>query len=250
MKKNSLILVYFMAIFLLSCLYSCKSGKQQDGAQDDPGLFKSKKQAVCIWNNTPLRKEPKRKGKWISGINLGEKVTYLGESSIDSNYKNREYYKVELSDETRGWAGSFGIVIDASTAAIKNETLLYKRPDMLTASDKTLEPVEFIAITEEKDGWIEVVGSRKRFKGWIKNENITKNNEDVAISVLAAKEFHKGIKNASIEELETFLEEIPYKNSGFLKILKNNLSEKKAEADEKEMLEAESEMMEADTTSE
>lgn len=249
MKKNSLTPVYFVAIFLLSCLYSCKSGKQE-GTKEDTGLFKSKKQAVCIWNGTPLRKEPKRKGKWLSGINLGEKVTYLGESKVDSNYKNREYYKVELSDETQGWAGSFGIVVDASTAAIKTETPLYKRPDMLTASDKTLEPVEFIVITEEKDGWIEVIGNQKRFKGWIKNENITNNDEDVAIAVLVAKEFPKGLDNATIEDLEAFIDELPYKKSGFVNILNKTLAEKKAEEDEKEMMEGESEMMEADTSNE
>lgn len=222
---------YFLlitAIFFGACKSSTEENTSETEATTEQVVVE-KVEAVCVSNGTPLRAEPNKEGKYLSSLNLGETFLYLGESATDSNDTRRKYYKVELSDGSVAWARTYGVKVDAKPAAITNNTPIYKRPDLVTKTDKELKVLEFIAIISEKEEWIEVVGEGSKKSGWIMKQNITTNMEDVATATLASKEL---LKNGEIQQdkIIEFIEASPYQSSQFIAYLQNMLDAQVEEA--------------------
>lgn len=217
--------------FLLATivLASCKNDTKTRDSQTAKALPAEKIIAVCIRSGVPIREEPHKEGKWISSMRLGETALYLGETVVDSTDKMREYYKLELSDGTVQWARSYGIILNAKPAAVISETSVYLRPELVTKTDKSFKQVEFLVIVNEKAEWVEVVGSEKRKKGWIKKENLSTEVEDVAIATLAHKEIMDDNGNILPEKLPDFLNNIPYRNA-LLAVYLQQLLDKQVES--------------------
>jgi hypothetical protein len=218
---------FVLAIFIFSIiLVSCKNeaGKSTDSSIKGAGSAK-KITAVCISNGVPIREEPHKEGKWISSMNLGETSEYLGESVIDSADRVREYYRLELSDGSVQWVQSYGILLDAKPAAVVSETPIYVRPDLVTKTDKSFKTVEFLAIVNEKDDWIEVVGAEKRKSGWIKKEAVSMQKEDVAVATLANKALIDKNGDIMLDKLPAFLDNLPYQNTRLASYLQQLLEE-------------------------
>ena len=110
---------------------------------------------VCIWDRAVLRTLPSLdNGKWISSVALGEKVSWLNETYIDSSDNNREFLKIRLSDGKEGWTLAYVLVRNAKPAAVTQKIQVYRRPDILTITDKVIEPMEMVAITKfDANGW-------------------------------------------------------------------------------------------------
>jgi hypothetical protein len=210
--------VLLLAILLLAC-----KGKP-------PHLKKSEVQAperiqaVCISTGTPLREEPRKEGKWISSLLLGEKMTYLSEMKADSANPQQEYYRVELSDGKIAWSRSYGILLNATPAAIIRATPVYKRPDMVTKTDKSFRIVEFVAVINEKEDWVEVVGAEKRKSGWIKKVSISTDPEEVAVATLAEKDLLDKTGAIQYAKLSAFLESLPNGNSQLARYLQDQMT--------------------------
>ncbi len=146
---------------------------------------------VCIYEGISLRSEPSsQKGKWLSGISLGEKVKILGETKFDSTSKI-EYTKIRLLDGSEGWASSNLIIANAKPAAITNVSYFYKRPDLSTVTANSFEALDLVAVTTEQGDWLEVVGRRRKSqgieKGWIHKGTISYDEKDVAVASMAAR---------------------------------------------------------------
>ena len=94
MKKINQLLLVFTA-FLISCAGNTETEEKATESE----IFE-KQETVCIWDGVPVRKAPSKDGKWVTQINLGETLYFLGETVIDSLDGDREYIKVELSDGT------------------------------------------------------------------------------------------------------------------------------------------------------
>jgi hypothetical protein len=203
-------------------LVACK-GKQSDTSVTEENTTQPIK-GVCISTGTPLREEPKKEGKWISSMMLGETLTYLGETVADSANPKQDYYKVELSDGKLAWARTYGILINAEPAAIISETPLYKRPDLVTKTDKSFKIVEFVAIIGEKDDWAEVVGAEKRKTGWVKKESLSTNAEDVAVATLAQKDLLDKDGAIQNDKLSAFIESLPDGNSQLARYLQDQMN--------------------------
>jgi hypothetical protein len=203
-------------------LFACKSKTYHPGNNDQKAP--ERMQAVCISTGTPLREEPRKEGKWISSMILGEKLTYLGETKADSANPQQEYYRVELSDGKLAWARSYGIIVNATPAAVIAKTPICKRPDLLTKTDKWFQVVEFVVVVSEKDDWVEVVGAEKRKNGWIKKSTISINADDVAVSTLAQKDLLN--KNGEIinDKLSVFIESLPEANSQLARYLQDQMT--------------------------
>lgn len=116
-----------------------------------------------------------------------------------------------MSDGTVGWAISNLIVLNAQTAAIMDEAVIYKRPDLLTITDKKFDKMEMVAIKDTSDDWIEVVGNQNKKTGWIKSKMVTENPEDVAVAILARKKIYKN-NDIDTRKIEEFISTLPYKN--------------------------------------
>lgn len=225
--------------FVLWSLSQISCDKKSDTANEEPSISKkaltSRLSAaettatVCVWDNVPLRAIPTRSGKWLSSISLGETVQWLGKTSIDSTDKNREYLNIKLSDGTTGWASSYGLIRDAKVGAIKAETPIYKRPDLLTITDKKFEMMDMLATTAEKGEWVKVVGEKRKKSGWIKSENITTHSEDVAVAILASKKLQQTNEMTESEQIEQIIAETPYPESFFIKKLREKISDSETE---------------------
>jgi hypothetical protein len=240
MKKINYALLIF-SIFLISC----------SGITNRENI--EKQQTVCIYDGVPVKEAPSKDGKWVSKINLGETLYFLGEEVVDSSDNNREYLKVELSDGKIAWAMSYGLIVNAKIAAVKENVPVYERPDLVTLTKNEFNTMDILAIEETKDNWIKVVGENKKIKGWIKQGVVTENKEDVAVAILASKQL---MKNGEIvlEKIEEFLENLPYKNSFFVGYIRSQVvveeveeAEEVSEEDVVEELVEETEMEEVES---
>ncbi|MFW5785040.1 MAG: hypothetical protein ACOCW1_02545 [Chitinispirillaceae bacterium] len=180
---------------------------------------------VCIWDQAAIRDTCSSKGKYIAGISLGEVVKFLGETGIDPSNSKREYLKVELSDGKSGWANAYCLARNARAAAVKDPAVIFKRPDVLTMTNEKFEPMDFVAVGEEKDEFVEVIGEKRNKKGWVKKEFLVETKEDVAMAVFISKKLAESNDLSEAEKLKQIIEMAPYPNSTFLTQIKTELAE-------------------------
>ena len=207
-------------IMIITSIMSCKPERQKEKEKAVGSSAKEKVPGVCIWDGIAFRKEPSRSSKIFSTLSLGESFLYLNEDAIDSAYKNQKYQNIELSDGSVGWAAGFGLIMNAKTGVVKSKVPLYKRPDLLTISDKEFSPMDIIAVTEETDNWAKVTGEKKRMEGWIKMSYISYNKEDIAFALLAKRELDVKDDKPLPEKIQTILDNNPYPNSMFVEVLR------------------------------
>jgi ribosome biogenesis protein Tsr3 len=207
-------------IILAASIISCKPERQKEKEKAIGSHAKDKVPGVCIWDGIAIRKEPSRNSSMLSTLSLGESFLYLNEEAIDSAYKNQKYLNIELSDGSVGWAAGFGLIMDAKTGVVKSKVPLYKRPDLLTISNKEFSPMDIIAVTEETDNWAKVTGEKKRMEGWIKMSYISYNKEDIAFALLAKRELNVNDEKPLPEKIQGILDDNPYPNSIFVEVLR------------------------------
>ena len=216
---------YYFLVFLVLFLFVFTLCQKETPSQDKVVVEEKRIDTISIWDGVALRAQPKRTGKWLASISLGERVFWLGESQVDSTNDQYEYLKVELSDGTVGWASKYVVVVDSQAGAVKKETPVYKRPDPLTMSDKMFEVMDMVAITDEKDGWVEVVGEKREKSGWIRSDYITKDKGDVTVAILAMKALREKDDIPLYQKIHEIIEKTAYPESIFIPILRQMMNE-------------------------
>ncbi|MBN2214340.1 MAG: SH3 domain-containing protein [Bacteroidales bacterium] len=202
--------------FLVIILFACKNRESQvveekADLQDIP--------SVCIWDRISVRNEPVRKAPVISNLNLGESVTYLGNSAVDSSYKNQVYCQIRLSDERTAWVPAFSLVTGAKPAVLVREVPVYLRPDLLTITDRSMGSMEIVAVAEESDDWIRFYSEKKKQDGWIKSDALSFNKEDIAFSLYAGRILNAETSAGLAEKIDSILKYNLYPNSVFVSLL-------------------------------
>nr|WP_288934029.1 SH3 domain-containing protein [uncultured Allomuricauda sp.] len=127
--------------------------------------------AICLWPKVGLRNKPGRKDtKYLTTIYFGETVEYLNEK--EKTEDDKEYLKVRLSDGSEGWVYEYLFTLGGELAIINNETVLYKRPDIMTFEGNKLEPMDMVVILkdEEQDDWHQIASMKREKKGWIQGD--------------------------------------------------------------------------------
>jgi len=213
MKKN-LILLFILPAFIL---FSCKSGGDSQGS-DSSGESEPVEQEVAVeevpavsifWGNLGLRDEPKKDGKWLTSIRMGENLTSLGITVFDSVNDTR-YLKIRLMDGTEGWTQSNLIVPNAKAAVLVSEGEIYSRPDLLNKTDKKFSKMDVVAVTVSEGEWIEVKGKRAEGtwveSGWIKPINISYEEYDIAVALYTRMALKEKEKEKQIQALEDILQ--------------------------------------------
>lgn len=183
-KLELLVIILMVLMSAFSCgersgQVAQKAGSEGAAIQEIP--------SVCIWDGASVRSEPSNKSKWLSSMTLGEKIIWSGLIKMDSSDNNREFFKVRLSDGKEGWTQTSLIVTNARPAVVTQKTLIYKRPDLLTISDREFEPMEIVAIAGEKETWLDVVGNERKKSGWLPNTSVSGKDADIAVATLAKK---------------------------------------------------------------
>lgn len=222
---------------LIACLFAltftgCKSDKESGEASAEQEATLSSEatanetEAVCIWDQISVRDLPSEKGKWLTSINLGEKVTYLGVKKVDS-VSERTYAKVRLSDGKEGWSLADFIIPEGRPAVFLHETEYYKRPDLMTKSGNSFLPMDIVAICSEQGDWVEVRGKRKDMtylsSGWVKPENISTKEVDLAVAKYASAAI-KETDDKKLAALKEIVENADFSSSHFIADLRDEIA--------------------------
>jgi hypothetical protein len=185
--------IVLLSSLLLLLFSSCKESSKDESASGDStsvaGSPSTPLLTFCLWNELSVRETPGEKGKYLTSIYLGEKLTLVGDTASEkAGTKRNGYHKVQLSDGKQGWVRNDFIAIDAIPAAFVVETNLCKRPDLATVTDKNFMTMDFVAARPTNDGWVEVTGKRTGDKwfssGYVKTEALTYKPIEVEFAVL------------------------------------------------------------------
>jgi hypothetical protein len=222
MRKNYFLFLFIAGYFMVSCSTSGNSDK----------IIKSV-EAVCIWDNAPLREAPGKNGRWLSGLSIGETVRYMKEEQIDSTeQKHIHYIKIQLKDGKEGWAQSDFVVINSKAATLKENAEMYSRPDLLNKSGKVFSQMDIIAVKSEKDGFIEVTGRRKGARwmesGWLRSNVVSYEDVDIAVAKFASKALEIADQNKREEAIMEIVSNSDFSSSVFIPMLK--IEEKEVES--------------------
>lgn len=215
-----------MALGIISC--SGNKNKETEGQTANLEETLKKVDAVSIWDGISVREAPNSGGKWISSISLGEKVLMTGKTAVDSSEDNREYVEIKLGDDKQGWVVSDFVEEGTAVTAIR-EAQIFKRPDLLTKTDKSFSAMDVLVLMETKDEWVEVKGKSQGEKwfwsGWVKRTDLSDNEVDIAVAVYAQKALAIEEEEKRIDAIQEILENESFTSSQFMTDLKNKLNE-------------------------
>lgn len=78
MTNRKLLSTLFLCSILTILSIGCGGDKDTKSADSNDQQTSIKgNSAVCIWDGIAMRENPSEKGKWISSISLGEKLTNI-----------------------------------------------------------------------------------------------------------------------------------------------------------------------------
>lgn len=192
---------------------------------------KSAKSAICLLERLSIRETPSSKGKWITSMSLGEKVFFEGEEITDTKSK-KLYYRVKLIDGKEGWTRATFLAVDGIVGAMLESSSVYKRPDLLTKTDKKYSVMDIIAVTENQGDWMKVKGKRAEGEyieeGWIKSTNISNDEIDIATAKFASLAMTKSTMTERIKALEEVISNTDLSSSKFVSIIKEKITDYEA----------------------
>jgi hypothetical protein len=216
MRRLACLSLAACSIIAVTSSVSCKKKGIDGGAPITPVV--EEKTAICLYDGLAVRATATKGGKFLSSLSLGETVRYTGDTDKDES--GREYMKVELSDGKTGWALSLGLVPKAQIGAMKDDTIIYRRPDLVTATTQKIPFMTIVAVTQQKDTWLEVIGEGKRNLGWVRKDAVAQEKEDVTVAILASKKLKEKDNLDPAKKLEAIIGASPNPNSYFIQKLK------------------------------
>lgn len=245
MKKHYYVFACaLLVIGLLSCSGNESKDKEEKAVQEEKPM--EMVDAVSIWDGISVREEPSSDGKWVSSISLGEKIQLTGNSAVDSSEKNREYVEIKLGDDKQGWVVSDFVEEGIAVTALK-DVQIYKRPDLLTKTDNSFEPMDVMALIDTRDEWVEVKGKSQGEKwfwsGWVKRTDLSDNEVDIAVAVYAQKAFEIENEDERADAIQEIIENESFISSQFMMDLKNELND--LNNDEEELIDESTEEMDS-----
>lgn len=203
------LLVFVVTLFLIMVLTGC-FGKKSENKKVDYS-----KQAVCILDKASIREEPSKKAKWLSSLAVGETMTFEGEPVEDKDDPKTKYLKVNLSDGTSGYVNTYTVITGAYVGVISKAAPLYKRPDLLSVSERRFEMMDIIAVQEESEGFCLVVGENRSKSGWIEKGSFKDSKEDVVTAVMLRKALKGREKTITSGEIHEIVNNLPYPSNYF-----------------------------------
>ena len=243
MIKDSLkIALLIMSISIFT--FGCGSNQSKESSNEDNEQIENEAQnddvnanneiteapIVCLWSKVSVKKTPNAKGKWVATMYLGETATYKGLTETDTTVqKGKDYAKIELIDGTQGWVDLRFFAIDAKPAVIRESSKLYQRPDILTASKKEYDKMQFVVVTEEKGEWAKIKGKRAQdnwfTEGWVKANHITDNSIDVNVAILTNRAMAIADTAKKTEALQEIVNNSDLSGSIFITDINNLISD-------------------------
>jgi len=226
--------IYILVIYLIafsSCTQADKDAVNKQAEVEDTlarnvVLTDTQHTAVCLWDKVGLRAAPgtDKDITYITTVYLGEQV-YLFPDTAKVEKEGRIYTKVRLSDGQEGWVHEFVFGMDARLGAITQSTGIYRRPDPIMLKSEKFDQGEFVAVLDEKDDWIKVMGYQKKKVGWIqKGESLSEDLDDIKVVVWYQRAVREQELSKRVKLLKTILENTEAGNSTFIHMVRTDLA--------------------------
>ena len=213
-----------MAVLILIVACEPKPEQQKDVKQNAIEPVHRSLPAVCVWDGASVRQGPSANADWITSLSLGEKLTWLGITQPDSAKPDRSYYKIMLSDSTIGWSSEY-VIARGEAGVVVSETPVFKRPDLITMTETSLEPMSFVAVTESEGDWVRIAGNQNKPKGWIKLDAVSLQENDIAVGVIYTKLQENEDSKEKRQKLRNLITNPVFENSVFIDDLKKRLDD-------------------------
>ena len=242
MNIKSILMLFVFSLFILSCGSEPATEEETEESQTEEAVEEDvveedvieeeviEKSIICIWQKLTVRAEPSAKGKYITSIYLGESASFSGETVTEGK---KEYLKVKLKDGVEGWVESRFVAIDAVPFAVTEKTKIYKRPDVLTATKKTLEAMQYVVVLTDQDEWLEIktkINGESWFsEGWVKASKLSKREIDVTVAILAKRALAIKSAEKKKEALNEILDNSDFNESVFIQGLEEYLMDMEKE---------------------
>jgi len=222
----------FIAIISVSSLFTaCKETVKSTGTDENKTEkveVATTKSAICLLDKLSIRESPSAKGKWITSMSLGENVVFTGEEITDGKSK-KLYYKVKLIDGKEGWTRATFLAVNGKVGAMLEAASVYKRPDLLTKTEKKYSVMDIIAVTETQGDWMKVKGKRAEGEyveeGWIKSSNISNDEIDIATAKFASSAIIKSTMTERIKALQEVISNPDLSSSKFVNIIEDKIKD-------------------------
>ncbi|SEB73075.1 hypothetical protein SAMN04489761_1592 [Tenacibaculum sp. MAR_2009_124] len=230
--KKLYIAIMSVAVLFTSCKENAKNETKKETTETISEAVKKEdaksNDAICLLEKLSVRETPEAKGKWLTSMSLGEKIGLTGDETTDPKSK-KVYVKVRLVDGKEGWTPVRFLAVDGKVGALLEDATVYKRPDLLTKTDKKYSAMDIIAVTLTQDDWVKVKGKRSEGEyieeGWIKTSNISENSVDIATAKYAALAVKKETMTDRIKALKEIIENSDLSSSTFIEALKVKISD-------------------------
>lgn len=235
--KRIFIAIMLVSVFLTSCKENGKSNETKENIANESKVELQEKEtketnsAICLLEKLSIRETPDAKGKWVTSMSLGEKITLLGEETTDDKTK-KLYYKVKLTDGKEGWTRASFLAVNGEVGTFLEGATVYKRPDLLTKTDKKYSVMDIIGTLENQGEWIKVKGKRTDGEyieeGWIKSSNISNNTVDIATAKYAFLANQAPTITERIEALQEIIDNSDLSSSVFIEKIKSKIEDYKS----------------------
>ncbi len=219
-----------LCVFVISLFAACDNGeKQEQGGTPDGGestieqagqpagkIPEGKKlDAVCTYEGLWLRNMPTNKNesgfKWVAGLKLGDKVSYLGETTkLDGKDDGWDMIKVQDLNGNIGWIPFANSVVDAVPGVVKSTTKKFDTPQLTSDTGKKIDAMTVLGVinNSRKADFVQVA-IYGTYPFWAVAEDISTSIYDVAMArlyTLAKNQYAAG--NISKQKFLEKLDEI------------------------------------------
>lgn len=149
-------------------------------------------EGLGIYQGAPVRKSPGGDAEYVTSLNVGESITFLGETREGTRGdQTKEYSKIRLKGGDEGWVRSDMIATDATPAAVLRKAFLHERPTPMASTDEAFKAMDVVAVLDSQETWVKVKGIRRNQRwwdtGWLRPDALTGKTMDVTVAALWQK---------------------------------------------------------------
>lgn len=183
---------------------------------------------LSIYPGAPVRKSPGGDGDYVTGLSVGETLTFLHETEeAERGGDMSEYSRIRLVGGDEGWVRSDMIATDAEPAAILRKATLHERPTAMATTDENFQAMDVVAVLEKKGSWMKVRGMRRGERwwdeGWVRPAVVSTDETDVAVAALWKKAREEEDASKRRKKLKRITANPSFEGSVFLDSLRARL---------------------------
>ncbi len=216
MKDSIRLSTFFLIIAILaSCTPKAPENNQSEALKTDTTPAFQEKEAVISIGGLWFREE--ENGKGTRQLDIGEKVTIIGEEVVNAEDSNRKSMPIRLYDGSEGFASSWFVIPDAVPGVLISKARIYSEPKSTKATSmEPLPELKIIAVKPENsmDNFLEIYYANDkgyaRWEEYIKADTVSLETRDIN----AARLYNLAMAQTDADMKQEFLQSAMEEQSG------------------------------------